>query len=109
MNTRLDDPTTTRDPIIGGILVVTAVITVVGMLALIRAAVGGRVDHVIVRIDNRAGLAVQVDAVDPTSVLPAQAMTTAAHARSAARGITRRHTHNFWPPDRIQPSRGMVR
>jgi hypothetical protein len=64
MNTRLDDPTTIRDPIIRGILVVTGVITVVGMLALIRAAVGGEVDHVIVRIDNRAGLAVQVDAVD---------------------------------------------
>ncbi len=42
----------------------TAVITILGMLALIRAAVGGGVDHVTVRIDNRAGLAVQVDVLD---------------------------------------------
>jgi hypothetical protein len=34
------------------------------MLALIRAAVGDGVDHVTVRIDNRAGLAVQVDALE---------------------------------------------
>lgn len=65
MNTRLDDPTTTQDPIIRGILVVTAVITIVGLLALTPAAVGGGVDHVTLRIDNRAGLAVQVDALDP--------------------------------------------
>jgi hypothetical protein len=65
MNTRLDDPTTTSDPVVRGILVVTAVITIVGMLALTRAAVGGGVGHVTVRIDNRAGLAVQVDALDP--------------------------------------------
>jgi hypothetical protein len=64
MNTRLDDPTTTADPAVRGILIVTAVITIVGVLALIRAAVGGSVDHVTVRIDNQAGLAVQVDAPD---------------------------------------------
>ena len=64
MNTRLDDPTTTRDPIIRGILVVTALITIVGILALIRDAVGGGVDHLTVRIDNRAGLRVHVDVVD---------------------------------------------
>jgi hypothetical protein len=65
MNTRLDDPTTAQDPIVRGIIVVTAVITIVGMLALIRAADGGGVDHVTVRIDNRAGLAVQVDTLNP--------------------------------------------
>jgi hypothetical protein len=64
MNTRLDDPTTTADPAVRGILIVTAVITIVGVLALIRAAVGGSVDHVTVRVDNQAGLAVQVDALD---------------------------------------------
>ena len=36
------------------------------LLALVRAAVGGGVDHVTVRIDNQAGLAVQVDALDPS-------------------------------------------
>jgi hypothetical protein len=64
MNTRLDDPTTTRDPVVQGILVLTLTITIVGMLALIRAAVGGGVAHVTVRVDNQAGLAVQVDALD---------------------------------------------
>jgi hypothetical protein len=64
MNTRLHEPTTTVDPVVRGILIVTAVITIVGVLALVRAAVGGSVDHVTVRVDNRAGLAVQVDALD---------------------------------------------
>jgi hypothetical protein len=64
MNTRLDDPTTTADPVVRGILIVTMAITIVGVLALIRAAAGGVVDHVTVRVDNQAGLAVQVDALD---------------------------------------------
>jgi hypothetical protein len=64
MTTRLDDATTTADPVVRGIVVVTMAIAIVGMLALIRAAVGGCVDHMSVRIDNQAGLAVQVDALD---------------------------------------------
>lgn len=64
MNTRLDESTTTTDPVVRGVVVVTLAITILGMLALIRAAVGDGVDHVTVRIDNRAGLAVQVDALD---------------------------------------------
>ena len=65
MTTRLDDATTTTDPVVRGIVIVTMAITIVGVLALIRAAVGGiGVDHVTVRIDNQAGLAVQVDALD---------------------------------------------
>jgi catechol 2,3-dioxygenase-like lactoylglutathione lyase family enzyme len=64
MNTRLHDPTTTADPVVRGILVVTMAITTLGVLALIRAAIGGGVDHVTVRVDNQAALAVQVDAVD---------------------------------------------
>jgi hypothetical protein len=65
MNARLDETTSTADPVARGILIVTAVITIVGVLALIRAAVGGGgVEHVTVRIDNQAGLAIQVDALD---------------------------------------------
>jgi catechol 2,3-dioxygenase-like lactoylglutathione lyase family enzyme len=64
MNTRLHDPTTTADPVVRGILIVTMAITTLGVLALIRAAIGGGVDHVTVRVDNQAALAVQVDAVD---------------------------------------------
>ena len=63
MNTRLDRPTATGDPVVRAVLAVTAVITVIGILALVRAA-GGGVGHVTVRIDNQAGLAVQVDALD---------------------------------------------
>jgi hypothetical protein len=65
MTTRLDDPKTTDDPIVQWIVIVTMAITIVGVLALIRTAVGGSgVDHVTVRIDNQAGLAVQIDALD---------------------------------------------
>lgn len=63
MTTRLSDPTTT-DPVVRGILIVTMAITIVGVLALVRAAAGGRVHHVTVRVDNQASLAVQVDALD---------------------------------------------
>jgi len=59
MNTGLDRPTATGDPVVRAVLAVTAVVTVIGILALLGAA-----DHVTVRIDNQAGLAVQVDALD---------------------------------------------
>jgi hypothetical protein len=64
MNARLEETTSQADPVVRGIAVVTVAITIVGMLALVRAAVGRRVDHLTVRVDNRAGLAVQVDALD---------------------------------------------
>ena len=65
MSTRLNDPTTTDGPMIKVIVIVTAVITIIGVVALIRAAVGdGGVDHVTVRVDNQAGLAVRVDALN---------------------------------------------
>jgi hypothetical protein len=60
MNTRLDDPTTITDPMVRGVVIVTAVITTLGVLALIR----GAVDHVTVRVDNQAGLAIQIDVLD---------------------------------------------
>lgn len=60
MNTRLDDPTTITDPMVRGVVIVTAVITTFGVLALIR----GAVDHVTVRVDNQAGLAIQIDVLD---------------------------------------------
>ena len=64
MNARLEETTIQADPVVRGLAVVTVAVTIVGMLALVRAAVGGRVEHVTVRVDNRAGLAVQVDALD---------------------------------------------
>ena len=41
MNTWLDDPRTTGDPVVQGLVVLTLAITIVGVLALVRAAVGG--------------------------------------------------------------------
>jgi hypothetical protein len=64
MNTRLEDSTTTGDPVVRGLVIVTAVITIIGVLVLIRAAVGDGVGHVTVRVDNQAGLAVRVDALN---------------------------------------------
>ena len=64
MTARVDETTSQADPVVRGIAVMTVAVTIIGMLALVRAAVGGRVDHVAVRVDNRAGLAVQVDALD---------------------------------------------
>jgi hypothetical protein len=64
MNTRLEDSTTTGDPVVRGLVIVTAVITIIGVLALIGAATGDGVDHVTVRVDNQAGLAVRVDALN---------------------------------------------
>jgi hypothetical protein len=42
----------------------TMTITIVGMLALICAAVAGDVHHVTVRVDNQTALAVQIDGLD---------------------------------------------
>jgi hypothetical protein len=69
MNARLDETTSTADPVVRGIVVVTLAIVIVGVLALTRAAAGGGgggggVEHVTVRIDNQTGLAIQVDALD---------------------------------------------
>lgn len=64
MNTQLEDPTTTDDPVVRGLVIVTAVITIIGVLALIRAATGDGVEPVTVRVDNQAGLAVRVDALN---------------------------------------------
>ena len=63
MNTRLDDSTTTADPVVRGVLIVTLAITTLGMLLVARAAIGGGVDHVTVRVDNQAGLVLQVDTI----------------------------------------------
>jgi len=65
MTARLDDPMSAADPVLRGMVGVTLAITLVGMLVLIRTAVGGGgVDHVTVQINNQGGLAVQVDALD---------------------------------------------
>jgi hypothetical protein len=45
--------------------VAAVVVTAVGALFLVQAALGGRPDYRTVRVDNRAGLPVQVDVAGP--------------------------------------------
>jgi hypothetical protein len=66
MTTRLYDPTTTGS-VVRGILIVTMAVIVVGFLALVRATMGAKTDHVTVRVDNQTGRAVQIDALDHAS------------------------------------------
>ena len=46
------------------VAVAAVVVAAVGALWLVLASVGGRPDYRTVRVDNQAGLAIQVDAVD---------------------------------------------
>jgi hypothetical protein len=64
MNVRLDHLWTGTDRAVQTIAVAAVVVTALGMLLLVRAALGGGVDHVTVRVDNRTGLGLEVDAVD---------------------------------------------
>jgi hypothetical protein len=65
MNARLDKPLTEADPLLQGVLITTLAIAAIGMLLLlVRTSVGGGVDHVTVRVDNQAGLGLQVDTID---------------------------------------------
>lgn len=67
MTTRLDQATTTADPVVRAILALTLAVTLVGVAALVRAATGDRVHHVpAVRVQNQARLPLQVDALDPS-------------------------------------------
>ena len=67
MTTRLDQATTTADPLVRAIVALTLAITLVGVAALIRVATADRVRHVrAVRVQNQAALPLQVDALDPT-------------------------------------------
>ena len=64
MNARLDNPLTEADPLLRGVLITTLVIAAIGMLLLVRASFGGGVNHLTVRVDNQAGLALKVDTID---------------------------------------------
>ncbi len=64
MNLRLERPWTETDRTVQAVAVATVVVTVLGMLLLVRIALTGGVGYVTVRVDNRAALALNVDAVD---------------------------------------------
>jgi hypothetical protein len=84
MTTRLDQPTTTADPVVRAILALTLAITLVGVAALLRAATADRVHHVpAVRVQNQAALPLQVDALDPTGARVGLGLAKAG-ARSAS-------------------------
>ncbi|HEV8650587.1 MAG TPA: hypothetical protein VG276_14575 [Actinomycetes bacterium] len=64
MNVRLEHPWTEADRTVQAVAITTVVIAVLGMLLLVRLALTGGTGYVTVHVDNRAGLALNVDAVD---------------------------------------------
>jgi hypothetical protein len=66
MNVRIERPDTTTDRAVQVLVAVTVAITAIALLFLVRAALGERPGHRTVRVDNRTGLALQVDVVDST-------------------------------------------
>jgi hypothetical protein len=64
MNARLDNPLTEAGPLLRGMLITALAVAAIGTLLLVRAAVGGGIDHVTVRVDNQAALGLQVDVID---------------------------------------------
>jgi hypothetical protein len=65
MNVRIERPDTGTDRPLQVLLAVAVAVVAIGALLLVRAAVGGRVGgYHTVRVDNQAGLALQVDVVD---------------------------------------------
>ena len=65
MTTRLDRPIHQTDPVVTGAAVLAVVATAIGVLLLLRAELGGRVDHRTVQVDNLSGLPLQVEVVGP--------------------------------------------
>jgi len=67
MNVRIERPGTGTDRPVQVLVAVTVAVAAIGVLFLVRAALVDRVGgYRIVRVDNQAGLPLQVDAVDAT-------------------------------------------
>jgi hypothetical protein len=64
MSLRLGRPSTEADPAVSAIVVVTCILTAVGVLLLIRAQFDGSPRHVGVRVDNQTRIPLQIDAED---------------------------------------------
>jgi len=64
MNVRLEHPWTETDRTVQAVAFATVAIALLGVLLPVRVALTGGVGHVTVRIDNRAGVGLEVDAVD---------------------------------------------
>ena len=65
MSLRLGRPSTEADPAVSAIVVITCILTAVGVLSLIRAQFDGDPRHVSVRVDNQTRLPLHIDAEDP--------------------------------------------
>lgn len=65
MSVRVRPTGTSIDRPVVAMAVLAVVVTAVGALFLIRAALGGRPDYRTVRVDNQAALPVQVDVAGP--------------------------------------------
>ncbi|HEU4399239.1 MAG TPA: hypothetical protein VFU54_15550 [Actinomycetota bacterium] len=66
MSLRVERPDAGTDRPLQVLIAVTVAVTAVAVLFLARAALGDRVGYRTVRVDNQAGLPLQVDAVDAT-------------------------------------------
>ena len=64
MSVRIERPGTGTDRPMQVLAAAAVVVAAIGVLLLARAALGDRVDYRTVRVDNQAGLSLQVDAVD---------------------------------------------
>jgi hypothetical protein len=64
VNARLDWPPARTDRALQTLLVVAALVAVVGVVLLLRAALGSSVSHVTLRLDNQTGLTLAVEAFD---------------------------------------------
>jgi hypothetical protein len=65
MSVRVGPPAARTDRPLLAVVALTGVVTTVGLLWLVQAALGGeRFDHRTVRVDNRSALPLQVDVVD---------------------------------------------
>jgi hypothetical protein len=64
MSVRIERPGTGTDRPVQVLAAAAVAVAAIGVLLLARAALGDQVDYRTVRVDNQAGLSLQVDAVD---------------------------------------------
>lgn len=64
MNVRLEDPDTGTGRAIRVLAVAAVIVAAIGLLVLMRAAVGGMADHRTVQLDNETALQLRVDVLN---------------------------------------------
>ncbi|HVD13322.1 MAG TPA: hypothetical protein VNK73_02630 [Actinomycetota bacterium] len=71
MNVRLEDPDIGTGRAVRILAAAAVIVAAVGLLVLVRAAVGGVPDHRTVHLDNQTGLQLRVDVLDASGTLVA--------------------------------------